>query len=88
MIMCIIYHVQILPLRKSPFFQACLRLAFFCAATQCIFYINVFLYIPAMGGFCQIEIMNRNRLTMEVRLSRNIQRIIQEVEPMRVSNFL
>lgn len=40
-----------------------------------------------MGGFCQIEIMNLNRLTNEVQLSRNIQRIIQEVEPMRVSFY-
>ena len=40
-----------------------------------------------MGRFRQIVIMNRNRLTNELQLSRNIQRIIQEVEPMRVSIF-
>ena len=40
-----------------------------------------------MGRFRQILIMNRNRLTNEVQLSRNIQRIIQEVEPMRVSFY-
>ena len=40
-----------------------------------------------MGRFRQIVIMNRNRLTNELQLSRNIQRIIQEVEPMRVSFY-
>ena len=40
-----------------------------------------------MGRIRQIVIMNRNRWINELQLSRNIQRIIHEVEPMRVSFY-